>query len=320
MDSDRKFLCFYDIHLINTSDPDSGSLHINPDQERASFIPMLSDSADWSVKTQDPCWRLDCPSGWDRPREHSLRLADMELWLVRKGRGWMKTATQSFTLLPGFCALMRPGGIYDADQDESAPLGITFIHFKVFVRTTKGGAVVECPSHELDAWPEFFQLGDIGYLDAVTRRIVELDFQKSPVADVLLKGVLADILSRPALRDEKPSAHALHESAISAMIAEIQSGTAALPSVAEMARRISVSQAHFSRVFHRITGQSPRDFLLQTRLTRARHLLAGTALSVGEIAERLGYADIFFFSRQFKEKIGVSPGVFRKKGSLARKE
>ncbi len=271
---------------------------------------MLSIPTHWSVQTRDPCWRLDCPPAWDRPRDHSLRLADMELWLVRKGHGWMKTLTQTFSLMPGFCVLMRPGGIYDAGQDDARPLGITFIHFTVQVRMKD--RMVACPSGELAAWPEFYQLGDIDYLDAVTRRIVHLAHQKSDVANELLKGVLLDILHRPALHDTSPSLHYLHESGISAMVAEIQSGAGALPDVSAMARRTGLSQAHFSRVFHKITGQSPRDFLLQTRMTKARHLLTGTGLSINEIAERLGYADIFFFSRQFKEKVGLPPSAYRK--------
>ena len=234
----------------------------------------------------------------------------MELWLVRQGHGWMKTREQTFSLLPGFCALMRPGGIYDAGQDDGTPLGITFIHFTVLIQ--RGGKSIPCSTTELSAWPEFYQLGDIDYLDAVTRRIVHLANQKSPVANDLLKGVLSDLLQRPPLLDGPPSVHYLHESSISAMIAEIQSGTSDLPDVATMARRTGLSQAHFSRVFHKIAGHSPRDFLLQTRLTRARHLLTGTELSINEIAGRLGYSDIFFFSRQFKEKVGLPPSAYRK--------
>ncbi|MET0262266.1 MAG: AraC family transcriptional regulator [Rariglobus sp.] len=271
---------------------------------------MLSSPTRWTVKTQYPCWRLDCPRGWDRPREHSLRLGDMELWLVRKGHGWMKTKTQEFSLMPGFCVLMRPGGIYDAGQDDERPLGITFIHFNV--QMTEKNQEVACPAAELTAWPEFYQLGDIDYLDAVTRRIVHLASRKPDVADQLLKGVLLDILQRPSLNDNSPSSHYLHESSISAMVAEVQSGTGDLPDVAAMARRTGLSQAHFSRTFHKITGQSPRDFLLHTRMTQARHLLTGTELSINEIAERLGYADIFFFSRQFKEKVGLPPSAYRK--------
>jgi len=235
----------------------------------------------------------------------------MELWLVRKGRGWMKTRTQELTLLPGFCALMRPGGIYDAGQDDTNPLGITFIHFDVL--TSRNTVVEKCPPAALKSWPEFFQVGDVDYLDAVTRRIVQLAPSAPAVAADLLKGVLRDILHRPPVPEGEPTAHHLHETGISAMVAEIQSGTGALPNVATMARRAGLSQAHFSRVFHVITGQSPRDFLMQTRLMKARHLLTGTELSINEISSRLGYADIFFFSRQFKEKIGVSPSAYRKK-------
>lgn len=275
---------------------------------------MLTPTTAWTVQCNDPCWRLACPPAWGRPRENSLRLADMELWLVRQGHGWMKTKEQTFSLLPGFCALMRPGGIYDAGQDDTTPLGITFIHFTVLIQ--RGGKSIPCPTTELSAWPEFYQLGDIDYLDAVTRRIVHLANQNSPagrsVANELLKGVLSDILQRPPLLDGPPSVHYLHESSISAMIAEIQSGTSDLPDVATMARRTGLSQAHFSRVFHKISGHSPRDFLLHTRLTRARHLLAGTELSINEISERLGYSDIFFFSRQFKEKVGIPPSAYRK--------
>ena len=265
----------------------------------------------WTVKVNDPCYRLACPPSWGRSRENSLRLADMELWLVRQGRGWMKTLTQTFTLLPGFCVLMRPGGIYDAGQDDDHPLGITFIHFDVL--TEHDGQPAPCPVSDLGSWPEFYQFGDVDYLDAVTRRIVHLSSKKSPVSNDLLKGVLLDILDRPALLDGPPSAHALHEAGISAMVAQLQSTSGALPDVTAMALRSGLSQAHFSRVFHKIIGQSPRDFLLQTRLMQARQLLTGTQLSIGEISERLGYGDIYFFSRQFKDKVGVSPSAYRKR-------
>jgi transcriptional regulator GlxA family with amidase domain len=76
------------------------------------------------------------------------------------------------------------------------------------------------------------------------------------------------------------------------------------------------SPAHFSRVFKIVAQQSPRDFLLQLRLARARHFLTETSLGVGEIADRLDYADVFFFSRQFKEKTGLSPLHYRR--SIAR--
>ena len=43
----------------------------------------------------------------------------------------------------------------------------------------------------------------------------------------------------------------------------------------------------------------------------AKELLRGTSLSVGEVAERAGYGDIFLFSRQFKRCAGLTPSAYR---------
>lgn len=85
----------------------------------------------------------------------------------------------------------------------------------------------------------------------------------------------------------------------------------ALPTVAQMAASMSLSAEHFSRLFRQFSGQSPMRFIIDLRLTHARHLLLESSLSVGEIAELLRYSDVYFFSRQFKEKIGVSPLAYR---------
>ncbi len=222
----------------------------------------------------------------------------------------MRTRERTFTLLPGFCALMRPGGIYDAGHDDANPLGITYIHFDLI---GKGGGAPSPPA-ALQSWPEFFQLHDLDYLEAVTRRIVQLWRDAPQPATELLKAVLSDLLQRPSLRfdDDTPPSH--HQGRIAELIAAIHANPGPLPAVREMARTMMMSPEHFSRVFHKVTGQSPRDFLLHTRLMRARHLLAETDLSMAEIAEQLGYADLFFFSRQFKQKVGIPPSTYRIKG------
>lgn len=56
---------------------------------------------------------------------------------------------------------------------------------------------------------------------------------------------------------------------------------------------------------------SPKDFCIRARVFRARELLLETDLSVEQIAVNLGYADMFFFSRQFKAWTGQSPNYWR---------
>ncbi|MGC4030741.1 MAG: helix-turn-helix transcriptional regulator [Tepidisphaeraceae bacterium] len=62
----------------------------------------------------------------------------------------------------------------------------------------------------------------------------------------------------------------------------------------------------------RQTGQSPHQYVIGLRVATAREMLLKTDLPVKEIARRLGYADVFYFGRQFKRQTGVSPALFRK--------
>ena len=79
----------------------------------------------------------------------------------------------------------------------------------------------------------------------------------------------------------------------------------------DMAKVAGLSLDYFSRVFHLSHAISPRRWLVQQRLAYAIVLLQETSLRVGEIAQRLGYANPHLFSRQFSAYFGRSPRSFR---------
>jgi len=83
------------------------------------------------------------------------------------------------------------------------------------------------------------------------------------------------------------------------------------PRMSALAALANLSQAHFSVLFKEQTGCSPRDYLHLLRIHRACQLLQNPALSVKEVATRLGYQDQFHFSRQFKAFQGMSPSEYR---------
>ena len=220
----------------------------------------------------------------------------------------MRSRDRQFDLLPGFCALMRPGGIYDAGFDESHPLGFTFIHFSAW----PGRTFRESESTRLyRQWPEFFDVPDLDFYDSSLRRIVQLFPRRRQIAEALLEATLLDLLHSEPPLTEGTSVTADQRKKIAQLVVSIHAAPDRLPRVSEIARQLHWSPAHFSRIFKIITQQTPRDFLLEVRLSRARHLLAETSLAVGEIAERLDYSDLFYFSRQFKQKSGLSPLQYR---------
>lgn len=84
--------------------------------------------------------------------------------------------------------------------------------------------------------------------------------------------------------------------------------------VNDVARKIGVSASYLYRIFTAAYGCSPRQFLNECRLRRARELL-GAGESVAETARAAGYDDALEFSRFFKAHTGLSPSDYAAKKS-----
>jgi len=84
--------------------------------------------------------------------------------------------------------------------------------------------------------------------------------------------------------------------------------------VQELATACHLSRSQYTRIFTRVVGASPRQFLTRVRCDAAKHLLADTDSSIARIADDLGFSDAFHFSRQFKRSAGVSPSAWRAGG------
>jgi AraC-like DNA-binding protein len=80
----------------------------------------------------------------------------------------------------------------------------------------------------------------------------------------------------------------------------------------DLAGRSGYSVSHFTTLFRSKTGYTPVDYFINLKLQRACQYLDMTDLRVKEIADQLGYTDPYYFSRLFRNHIGISPGQYRK--------
>jgi AraC-like DNA-binding protein len=85
-------------------------------------------------------------------------------------------------------------------------------------------------------------------------------------------------------------------------------------SLRQIAEIAHVSPDYLSRQFKTVVGQSCMEYLVRVRVERSRQLLDNTNLSVQEIAAQVGYPDPYHFSRVFKQKTGLAPQMYRKRG------
>ncbi|MEI7550759.1 MAG: AraC family transcriptional regulator [Verrucomicrobiota bacterium] len=253
--------------------------------------------------------RVRCEPGWHLGPDWGRGLRDQDLWYVWAGRGRIRAGQTERVLGPGSCVWLRPGQPYEVEQDPAALLGVNFIHF-----------TLRKPGQNL-AWSAFvppfeiMRTRQLDLVDGLMRRVIELRAEAATgVATALLEALLME-LAREQAAAPGPDESGLgqhHREVMLQVAAQIRESPGRVPPIAALARQAGYSVDHFSRLFLQITRARPQAYVIQARIGRARELLAESDLTVGQIAEALGFRDIFFFSRQFRQKTGQTPSEFRR--------
>lgn len=79
----------------------------------------------------------------------------------------------------------------------------------------------------------------------------------------------------------------------------------------DLARELGMSLSGFRKKFQKAVGLPPGQYQQQIRLNKAMELLRQTDIPIGEIATRLGFDNVYYFSRLFKKKTGSPPSEYR---------
>jgi len=72
-------------------------------------------------------------------------------------------------------------------------------------------------------------------------------------------------------------------------------------------------------MFKKHTGQTIYDYLVETRIARAKKLLSSTSIKVYEVSELVGYMSKAHFTEVFKKKTGMTPKEYQLKASQEKK-
>jgi transcriptional regulator GlxA family with amidase domain len=211
---------------------------------------------------------------------------------------------------------MHPGHSYEAKQDISARLGVTFIHFSVL---SKNSTILRLSDFEPPF--EVMRTRQVGFIDALMRRIVDLDSEPNAEASArqLMKALIIELdrehHNTPSHEPLGTEQH--HREIILATAAKIRESPAETPAIVELAHAAGYSVDHFSRIFMQVIGLRPQHYIIQSKIERAGQLLLESNLTIGAISEAVGFQDIFYFSRQLKQKVGQSPSQYRRALRLA---
>lgn len=81
--------------------------------------------------------------------------------------------------------------------------------------------------------------------------------------------------------------------------------------ITEIADSIGVSEGHLSHIFKKETEYTVANYIIRFRMREATRLLKDCTNKVYEVADRVGYKDITYFSSTFKKIVGISPSEYQ---------
>jgi AraC-like DNA-binding protein len=202
-------------------------------------------------------------------------------------------------LEPDYIYLLPPGSFSDGN---SKGFELYWTHFKLFENNIDFFRLYETRlkihRDEIDGVDHFFS------------NAIESDF-KNPKDRIHLQSELLKIIQTfltGTTINEQAQQKALR---LQPLIKKLQNHIYDLPTVVEMARRLSMDKAYFSRFFKEVYKVSPKQYCQQLRMKEAARLLIASELQISEIAYKLGFFDPFHFSKIFKNHTGLTPRIYR---------
>ena len=153
--------------------------------------------------------------------------------------------------------------------------------------------------------PELMVIGELAQAAASGRASLALD-----ELGVWLTARIARLLRPPTRGAVAPSARDRRRAVEAALWLEAHAHEPV--DLDRAAQQAGLSPYHFLRLFARVVGVTPHQYLLRCRLRHAARLLVASELSVTQIALDAGFADLSNFVRSFGRAAGVSPGAFRR--------
>ena len=224
---------------------------------------------------------------------------------VRKGSFGCQTRGRTFELVTGSVLVGFPGDEYVCTHDHHV-CGDECLSF--FLEPE----LVETIGDRREVWrvgaapplPELMVLGELAQVAADGRSDIGLDEVGHLFASRFVEAV-SGRTRKPVevkARDRRRAVEAAHW---------IESNSHRQIDLDATANEAGISPFHFLRLFGKVLGVTPHQYLVRSRLRHAARLLADEDIAVTDIALDVGFADLSNFVRTFHRAAGVSPSAFR---------
>jgi AraC family transcriptional regulator len=226
------------------------------------------------------------------------------------------TPTICFVLRGAFSEMWRGGSIACTSSTlKITPAGER--HWDRFDRGDVRGLLIEPSEGQVSAIKPYSAVLDErqafqgGLLSTLGWRIYHEMQALDPAAPLAIEGLLLELVAL-ASRLRETGGERGRPKWLEQARDRIHAELAHRPSLSGLAHSVGVHPVTLARAFRQAYGCTVGEYVRHLRIERAAHQLAGTELSLAEIALAAGFSDQSHFSNMFREHTGLSPSKFRR--------
>ena len=226
------------------------------------------------------------------------------------GSGWFKTEGVEYKIGKGDIIISRKDVVHKYGADEADPWSIYWAYF--------------CGSSALSYYNWIFSLHNRHVFNIGNDNKIEECFcemysilekgyaQRNMIhASNLLKYLLSLLISG----GNSGSNRNVREWELEAIVKYMMNNINNVLVLDDLVEKYGTSKDHFIRSFYKKYGYTPMDYFNRMKIQKSCELLVTSNMSISHVAENLGFADAYYFSRLFRQKMNTSPREYRKKYS-----
>lgn len=242
---------------------------------------------------------------WLVPKSNSLYwsiyIPDKPGLELGEGKGALQVSPDSIVVVPAGASAAR---------DNTAELKSLFLHFDI------GGLVGIQLADRLNKITSISSQKFLSQITELEEAICTEDILRLQLcAQEFLSGVLADCVASNSQKGSAPSTNNADVQKILPAIYAIEERLNApihhVLKISDMATLCELKAVDFSRIFFKALGHNPSEYAQKRKIAVAVQQLLFADKSIDEVSESMNFANRFYFSRMFKEAVGVTPAAYR---------
>lgn len=224
---------------------------------------------------------------------------------AKDGEAFYRFGSNDYTVKKGDVLFIRNGTTYSAKSNPDNPWS--------FFSCGYGMTVADPESRRLiDKLPLIFRYSDSPHMSECFSELNRIWMMRSKGYRMKCRSLLLDIIFMILGDEDRRRIQSAHYIRLNTIIDMMRENCDQNYSLDELCKLSGLSSSYFRQLFKQLTGLTTVQFQNHLKIDKAKDLLISRSCTVTEAALAVGFSDVYYFSRLFKQLTGGSPSEYLK--------